>query len=156
MSKNLIYAIIQTESNFNQFAVSHSGAYGLMQIIPTTAGRDAYRYVKGRKGTPSKAYLFNAQNNIELGSAYLHILDKKYLSGISHPISREYCVISAYNTGSGNVLRTFSKDRKRAKQIINSKTPSEIYSILRKKLPYDETRKYLKKVITYKKDFVRL
>ena len=156
LSENLIYAIIQTESNFNQFAVSHAGALGLMQIVPTSAGRDAYSYTKGKTWTPSKSYLFNAKNNIELGSAYIQLLGNKYLEGIYNPISKEYCIISAYNTGSGNVLKTFSSNRNRAKNIINSKSPSEIYEILRNKLPYEETRRYLKKVVDYKKDFVNL
>ena len=156
ISENLIYAIIQTESNFNQFAVSHAGALGLMQIVPTSAGQDAYKYVKNRSWTPSKSYLFDAANNIELGSAYIQILGSRYLEGIYDPVSREYCVISAYNTGSGNVLKTFSKNRTSAKNIINSKMPSEIYNTLRNKLPYEETRRYLKKVVDYKKDFVNL
>jgi len=156
ISKNLIYAIIQTESNFNQFAVSGAGAIGLMQVVPASAGRDAYKYKKGKTWTPTKSYLFNAKNNIELGSAYLQLLNKKYLSGISNQISKEYCVISAYNTGSGNVLKIFSSNRTKATNIINSKKPSEIYSTLVKKLPYKETRRYLKKVVIYKKDFVNL
>lgn len=156
VSENLIYAIIRTESNFNQFAVSSAGALGLMQIVPTSAGRDAYLHVKGKKWTPSKEYLFDARNNIMLGSAYLNILDKKYLAGIYNTISREYCVISAYNTGSANVLGIFNKDRAKAKKIINSKKPSEVYSRLHSGLPYEETRRYLKKVINFKKDFVNL
>lgn len=156
VSENLIYAIIQTESNFNQFAVSHAGALGLMQIVPSSGGKDAYKHAKGKTWTPSKSYLFNANNNIELGSAYLQILQTKYLKGINNPISREYCVISAYNTGSGNVLKTFNQNRNRAKEIINTKTPAQIYSTLRTKLPYEETRRYLKKVVDFKKDFVSL
>ncbi len=156
ISKNLIYSIIKTESNFNQFAISSAGALGLMQIVPSSAGRDAYKYAKNKTWTPSKSYLFNAQNNIELGSAYLKLLGQRYLSGINNDITREYCVISAYNTGSGNVLKTFSTNRTKAKIIINKKTPAEIYKILREKLPYEETRNYLKKVVTYKKDFVNL
>ncbi len=156
VSETLVYAIIKTESDFNQFAVSGSGAYGLMQIIPTTAGRDAYLYTKGKKHTPTKTYLFNANNNIELGVAYLNILSKKYLAGIYNPISREYCVISAYNTGSGNVLKTFSKDRSKAKKVINTLAPNNVYIKLRKYLPYTETRNYLKKVVTAKKEFVHI
>ncbi len=156
LSENLVYAIIRTESNFNQFAVSHAGALGLMQIVPTSAGRDAYAYSKGKTWTPSKSYLFNAKNNIELGSAYLKLLFDKYLTGIHNPISHEYCVISAYNTGSGNVLKTFSSNRTKARDIINTKTPAQIYKTLREKLPYEETRRYLYKVVTFKKDFVSL
>ena len=156
VSQNLIYAIIQTESNFNQFAVSGAGAIGLMQIVPTSAGIDAYKYVKGKTWTPTKSYLFNAQNNIELGSGYLKILDKQYLKGINNDISKEYCVISAYNTGSGNVLKTFNTNRTKATSIINKKSPSEVYSTLVNKLPYKETRRYLQKVVNYKKDFINL
>ena len=156
VSENLIYSIIRTESNFNQFAVSSAGALGLMQVVPTSAGKDAYKFSRGKTWTPSKSYLFNAQNNIDLGSAYLKLLDTKYLSGIYNPITREYCVISAYNTGSGNVLKTFSKNRQTAKNIINKKTPAEVYTTLREKLPYKETRRYLMKVVNYKKDFVNL
>lgn len=156
ISENLVYAIIKTESNFNQYAISGAGALGLMQIVPTSAGRDSYKLVKKSNATPSKSYLFNAQNNIELGVAYLYILNEKYLPGISNPVSKEYCVISAYNTGSGNVLKTFDKNREKAKKIINSKTPYIIYNKLRTDLPYEETRKYLKKVVEYKKDFVNL
>jgi len=156
ISRNLVYAIIKTESNFNQYAVSGAGAFGLMQIVPTSAGKDAYKFVKGSNATPSKTYLFNANNNIELGVAYMHLLGEKYLAGISNPLSKEYCIISAYNTGSGNVLKTFNRDRTKAKAIINSKTPSAIYSKLRENLPYKETRRYLKKVVDYKRDFVNL
>ncbi len=156
ISQNLVYAIIKTESNFNQYAVSGAGAFGLMQIVPTSAGKDAYKFVKGSDSTPSKSYLFNAQNNIELGVAYIHILGEKYMPGINNPISKEYCVISAYNTGSGNVLRTFDKDRDKAKEMINSKSPAVVYDKLRKELPYEETRRYLKKVVDFKRDFVNL
>jgi membrane-bound lytic murein transglycosylase C len=156
ISENLIYAIIKTESNFNQFAVSSAGALGLMQIVPTSAGKDAYKYTKGQNWTPSRDYLFNAKNNIELGTAYLQILNLNYLDGIYNQVSKEYCIISAYNTGSGNVLKTFSANRNNAKDIINRKTPSEVYNTLKTKLPYNETRRYLQKVVNYKKDFVNL
>ena len=156
LSENLVYAIIQTESNFNQFAVSGAGAIGLMQIVPSSAGVDAYKHAKGKNWTPTKSYLFNATNNIELGSAYIQILEDKYLKGITNPISREYCVISAYNTGSGNVLKTFNSNRNRATTLINKKTPAEVYSTLRERLPYVETRNYLRKVVTYKKQFVNI
>lgn len=156
VSKNLVYAIIKTESNFNQFAISNAGAYGLMQIVPKTAGIDAYNYTKGKKWKPTKEYLFDAKNNIELGTAYLRLLDTEYLSGIYNNISREYCVITAYNTGSGNVLKAFSTDRQKAKNIINAQKPSQVYDSLQNNLKYDEPKRYLKKVLTFKKDFVRL
>lgn len=156
LSENLIYAIIKTESNFNQFAMSHAGALGLMQIVPTSAGRDTYKYLKGTDKTPSSSYLFNANNNIEMGSAYLKLLNTRYLNGIYNEVSKEFCVISAYNTGSGNVLKTFSSNRQKAKNIINSKSAMEVYNTLKLKLPYEETRNYLKKVVNNKKEFVNI
>lgn len=103
---------------------------------------------------PSKEYLFDAGNNIELGTAYLSLLAYNHLKLVQNEISREYCVISAYNTGAGNVLKTFSKDRTEAVNQINGRQPAEIYEKLRHDLPYEETRRYLEKVVTYRKQFI--
>ncbi len=154
ISKNLVYSIIKTESNFNPFAVSHVPAYGLMQIVPRSAGRDVYTLLNKKDGWPSGKFLFNAENNIQYGCAYIHILNYKYLAGVKDPVSREYCVISAYNTGAGNVFKTFSKKRKSALYSINSKPPLEVYNRLKTRLPYVETRRYLVKVMNSKKEFV--
>ena len=154
ISPSLVYAIIRTESNFNPFAVSSAPAFGLMQLVPTSGGREAYRHAKGSDEIPSKQYLFDAQNNIELGSAYLSVLTYKQLEPVANQVSREYCVISAYNTGPGNVLRTFSKDRVAAVNSINSLSPSGVYQKLRSSLPYEETRQYLHKVVNYRKQFI--
>ena len=154
VSTSLIYAVIRTESNFNPYAVSAAPAYGLMQLVPTSGGRDAYRKVKGNDGIPSKEYLFDANNNIELGTAYLHVLAYNQLEDIHDEVSREYCVISAYNTGTGNVLKVFSAKRTEATAAINSSRPATVYQKLRGGLPYQETRDYLKKVVDYRKQFV--
>jgi len=156
LNKSLVYAIIKTESNFNPYAISAAPAYGLMQLVPTSGGRDAFRYVKGRDQIPSRQYLFDAQNNIELGSGYLNIIHTRYLKNIQNPLSREYCVIAAYNTGSGNVLNAFHSDRERATRIINRMSPSQVYKHLRTKLKYHEARRYLLKVTEAQRHFVRL
>lgn len=156
INKSLIYAVIKTESNFNPFAVSHAPAYGLMQLVPTSGGRDAYYYVKGKDVAPKRDYLFNADNNIELGTAYLNIINRNYLKNIQNPVSREYCTIAAYNTGSGNVLHAFSHDRKKAVHIINSLHPSETYRKLRSGLSSKEARRYLEKVTKAQKAFVNI
>lgn len=155
ISPSLVYAVIRTESNFNPYAVSPVPAYGLMQLVPSSGGRDAYRRATGNDGIPSKEYLFDANNNIELGAAYVNVLAFNYLEMVQNEVSREYCVISAYNTGAGNVLKTFSKDRTEAVNMINRKSPSEVYAKLRADLPYEETRHYLEKVVTYRKQFVK-
>ena len=153
MEEALIFAIIKTESHFNPYAVSHIPAYGLMQVVPASAGRDVYRQLNGRDGIPTKEMLFTPHTNILYGSTYLNILFTRYLKGIKNKLSHEYCVIAAYNTGSGNVLSVFHKDRKRAVEIINSMSSSEVYRKLRTSLRYEEARNYLHKVTTAKKEF---
>jgi membrane-bound lytic murein transglycosylase C len=154
ISPSLVFAIIRTESNFNPFAVSSAPAYGMMQLVPTSGGRDAYRKVKGQDGIPSRDYLFDPQNNIELGTAYLNVLTYNQLEAVANSVSREYCVISAYNTGPGNVYRTFAKEQRVAVDQINSLQPAALYDRLRTSLPYQETREYLAKVVGFRKQFV--
>lgn len=153
ISPALVLGIIQTESNFNPYAVSGAPAYGLMQIVPSTAGADAYELIHGKKGTPTKEMLFNPETNIEYGVAYLSILFNRYLPGVKDRQSQEYCVITAYNAGAGSVLRTFSSDKNQAIARINNMSASQVYDTLRNKLPSDEGRRYLLKVTTHKKNY---
>lgn len=154
ISPSLVFAVIRTESNFNPFAVSSAPAYGLMQLVPTSGGRDAYRKAKGQDTVPSRDYLFDPENNIELGVAYLHVLSYDQLEQIENQVSREYCVISAYNTGSRNMYKAFSSDIVDAVNRINGLEPPAVYDRLRANLPYQETRDYLTKVVTSRKQFI--
>ncbi|MBA5762075.1 membrane-bound lytic murein transglycosylase MltC [Vibrio sp. 404] len=152
--EDLIYAIIKTESSFNPYAVSWANAYGLMQVVPKTAGRDVFKLVKKRSGEPSPEYLFNPENNIDAGTAYFYILKNRYLKDVEHPLTLEYTMISAYNGGTGGVLNTFNRyDRKRAMRDINSLQPNQVFWALTNKHPKAEARRYLEKVTNYKKDF---
>lgn len=144
----LVLAIMHSESSFNPVAKSHVPAYGLMQIVPTSAGKDASQKVYGKQLLLSPSYLYNAENNIKMGCAYLNILNYRYLKAITNPESRAYCVISAYNTGSGNVAKAFTgaTNVNTAATKINKMTPSQVYQHLIRNLPYEETRNYLKVV----------
>lgn len=146
--EELIYAIIHSESSFNPMARSHIPAFGLMQIVPRSAGIDTYRFLYGKKKLLSSSFLYEPKNNILIGSNYLHILYFKYLKNIKDPVSRLYCAIAAYNTGAGNVSRAFigSTNINKASKTINTMSSDEVYETLEKKLPYEETKKYLKKV----------
>ena len=153
----LVFAIMHSESSFNPRARSYVPAYGLMQIVPKTAGIDAYNYLYNEKRLVSGNYLYNSKNNITLGSAYLHILYYRYLRKIKNPTSRLYCTIAAYNTGAGNVAWAFTNNHSlnQAAAIINTMTPQEVYNKLINDLRYSEAKRYLqkvsKKVATYHK-----
>lgn len=156
VSESLVFGVIRAESNFNPFAVSSAPAYGLMQLVPSSGGREGYKYARGRNSAPSREFLFDAGNNIELGTAYLGLLASQKLKNVYNHASREYCVIAAYNTGPGNVLKAFSKDRYAALDRINRMQPPKVYDTLIHNLPYAETRRYVRKVVNYRKDYVHL
>lgn len=144
----LVLAVIDTESSFNPMARSHVPAFGLMQIVPKSAGRDASRLVFGRERLLTGVDLYNPSTNIQLGAAYLHLLDSRYLKGIKDPKSRQLCVIAAYNTGAGNVAWAFTgtKSIKKALPLINRLSSKQVYAHLRSNLKYKEAREYVQKV----------
>ncbi|KGJ99064.1 transglycosylase SLT domain-containing protein [Thalassotalea sp. ND16A] len=150
LSPSLMLAIMHTESYFNPKAQSHIPAYGLMQIVPRTASIDVNRFLYKKDEAMTQKTLFQPGSNIETGGAYIHILNSKYLKNITNDESRTYCVIAAYNTGSGNVAKTFNADKSRnvrkAAKVINKLSPQQVYDTLVGSLPYEETRNYLKKV----------
>ncbi|OOE94253.1 murein transglycosylase C [Salinivibrio sp. AR647] len=156
ISEKLIYAIIKTESSFNPYAVSWANAYGLMQVVPKTAGRDVFKLVKKRRGQPTPEYLFDPEKNIDMGTAYFYILKNRYLKAVRDPLSLHYSMISAYNGGTGNVLLTFDNNRERAMQDLNRLKPNQVYWALTHRHPSSESRRYLQKVTRYQKDFAQL
>lgn len=152
VDESLILAIMETESSFNPYAVSHSDALGLMQVVQHSAGRDVFK-MKGKWGQPSRSYLFDPENNIDTGTAYLAMLQTSYLAGIVNPTSRRYAVITAYNGGAGSVLRVFSGDKNRAFMVINDMQPDDVYQALTTRHPSAESRRYLYKVSNLQKHY---
>ncbi len=152
-----IFATIETESYFNPLARSNIPAYGLMQIVPTTAGIDAYYALTKKKKLLPPAYLYNAHNNIELGAKYMQIIRYNYLKGIRNPLSRLYCSATAYNAGIGSLFRVFANSKfakEDAIKKINSMTPDEVYARLRtsKRLTL-EAREYVKHIKTRSENY---
>ncbi len=125
----LILAIIKTESGFDSLATSHKNARGLMQIMDSTAediNRDG-EVVEGTDGLN----IYDEATNIALGCKYFASLVTKYNGNY-------YLAICAYNAGMGNVDKWINEG------IINNK----LDSCDNNNIPYEETKKYLKKVIT--------
>ncbi|MDN0087241.1 transglycosylase SLT domain-containing protein [Yersinia nurmii] len=147
VDETLIKAIIQVESGYNPEVVSTSNAIGLMQIKASTAGRDAYR-MKGRNGQPSSRELKDPAVNIDIGTAYINILQNQQLVGISDPQTLRYATIVSYANGAGAMLRTFSSDKKLALNKINRLSPNEFYQHIQTKHPAPQAPRYLWKVDT--------
>lgn len=153
---SVILAIIETESSFNPRAVSAVPAFGLMQLVPKTAGVDAYNLVYGSKKVVTPSYLFDQRNNLELGAAYFHILTNRYLKHIDNDLSRFYCAVASYNTGVGNLARTFTGNKSISEAVtkINAMTPEQVYGYLLENLSASETKNYLKKIVSRREKYV--
>ena len=77
------------------------------------------------RSTVIGSYLY--KQNIEIDSAYFHILFYKYLSSIKNPKSRLYYCIARYSTAARNTALAFS-----GHNIINIMSPKEVYYIFKK------------------------
>lgn len=156
----LIFGIIYQESRFNPNAVSQAEAYGMMQLVPRSGGLEAFRKAKGESVQPTKDYLMDPENNIELGATYLSMLLFDYWTkGVGNMPSREYCVISGYNTGPGNVSRAFTGSTGKlneAQAKANAMSPDELFDFLRVNLPYAETRDYLLRVTAARRHYKQM
>lgn len=145
----LLLAIIHTESSFNPLARSPIPAFGLMQIVPTSAGKDVSNFLQGKPLLLSPEYLFQADNNVEAGSTYVHILSNRYFKNVRNVQSRIYMSIAAYNTGPGSVAKTLSgsKSLNQASIAANAMSAEKVYTLMVNNLPAQETRNYLQKVV---------
>jgi len=84
ISEDLIRAVISVESNYDQYAVSKSGAMGLMQIIPKTS-------LDLGLEKP-----FDIYENVDAGVKYLKSLLTRYNGDLEKSLA-------AYNAGPENV-----------------------------------------------------
>lgn len=148
INEPLIYAVIEQESYFNPMAKSSANAYGLMQLVPDSGGRDANHYIHGIDKAPEPEYLFDPDNNVELGTGYLKKQMEVYFKDVTDPGCRMLCAIAAYNTGQGNVYYAFTGRRKPdgAFKEINRYSYEQLYEHLKMHLPHSETRDYIQKV----------
>ena len=96
----MLAAVIYQESKFSINTVSHRGATGLMQVMPSTA----------------KHYdvtdLLDPQQNIMAGTSHLERLQKMFRSPEISPEQQIKFVLAAYNAGEGRIgdCRKFAAD----------------------------------------------
>ncbi|NVJ68253.1 MAG: transglycosylase SLT domain-containing protein [Gammaproteobacteria bacterium] len=122
-----LMGVTRQESAYGPYAVSGAGAYGLMQVLPSTA--KIYSKKLGVKYSNRKD-LFKPHTNIEMGSNYLKL---RYDELDQNPIYAS----AAYNAGKHRIDKWKAFGR----------FPTEIWI---EAIPYTETRDYIKKVMTYR------
>jgi soluble lytic murein transglycosylase-like protein len=157
MDAPLIYAVMEQESAFNPMAQSWVPAYGLMQLVPKSGGRDAYRYVYKVDQIPSPDFLFDPDNNVQLGTGYLKLLMSSTFAKVKDVRCRMLCAIAAYNTGAGNVSRAINGTTNISKAIptINSMTYDQLFEYLKANLPHAETKDYIQKVTSKMEKYIK-
>ncbi len=98
----LVVALIRCESSFNNYAVSHVGAMGLMQVMPDTG-----IYLADKAGFKLQRHtnLFDSELNVELGTAYLADLIGRFGS-----VEK---ALVAYNAGPTLARKILAKKDKR-------------------------------------------
>ncbi len=88
----LLTSLVLQESRFDPSAESWSGAYGLMQLMPSTGeqfGIDIYS---------------SPENNIRAGIKYIQWLQQLFEEKVSDEEERIKFILAAYNVGPGHVL----------------------------------------------------
>lgn len=97
----LVAAIIKNESGFDNKAVSHVGAVGLMQIMPETG-----RWIAGQMGLKDyqEANLYQTRTNIRMGCWYLSELAYEFKNNLA-------LMLIAYNAGRGQTRQWMQQYR---------------------------------------------
>ena len=127
----LVLALMRQESVFDPDAVSPAQAYGLMQLLPSTAARVAGMPA----GTPLP--LTDPQFNIETGTAYLRQLLDRYNGNTIQ-------AIAAYNGGENAVDRWLKR------------YPGLAEDEFVEYISYRETRNYVKQVLKNYRTYQRV
>ncbi len=122
-----VYAVIRQESAFQSDIISVAGALGLMQLMPATAKRVAKKQQILLKNDED---LFVPDINIALGTAYLRDLLNQFND--NHLLAT-----AAYNAGPSRAKRWGKK---------YGCLPPDIWIEL---IPFNETRKYVQRVLSY-------
>lgn len=120
----LIYALMMYESNFDEDALSHKGAIGLMQIIPRTA-----KYVRGKLSNPPSHSLYKPEVNIKIAGLYLGELIKYFKGNF-------ILALLAYNAGNSFAQRRYMENKGRE------------MDILVETLPSIQMKNYIKKIVS--------
>lgn len=146
-----VMAMIHAESYFNPLARSHLPAFGLMQVAPSTMGREATAEILGEPHLLSPDYLLNAEKNIEVGTALLGRLYHQEAAAIRNPQSRWYFVQSIYKIGLPEAARYFDSngDADKAMASINTLQPSPVLQRLMRQDAAPALRDYLAQVQQY-------
>ena len=134
VDRNLVASVILAESKFRKDATSVHGARGLMQIMPETGSWIATQI---EDDSFSVDKLYNVNMNIKYGTWYLSELQTEFEGN-------EVLALAAYNAGRGNVYEWMEKYH----WDINFKDYT--------KIPFPETREYVKRVLENKKHYNRL
>ncbi|MBI5243783.1 MAG: transglycosylase SLT domain-containing protein [Elusimicrobia bacterium] len=140
MDPALIYAVIHTESWFNPKARSNAGAFGLMQLVPRTAGMEAYKFLNKEEKLLTPEYLYDPDNNILLGATYLNMLLTRHFGKIKNPDNRRLVSVGAYNCGPGCMRKSVV-----SKHDMDGLSGGEVLRLIRTLTP-KETQEYVPRV----------
>lgn len=125
LQEDILYALIRSESFFDNDIESWAGAVGLTQLIPSTAADIA------RKLKVSDYDLHDPKTNIEFGAFYLEELVPRVNDSMLH-------ALFSYNAGITNVRRW----------IAAYPQFSTIPDIFLEVIPFSETREYGRKILS--------
>jgi len=132
MDWRLLASLIYQESKFHPEVVSWAGAFGIMQLMPETAGE---------YGVDS---LSSVADQIEAGIKYIKLIDKQLPEEIVEREERIKFILASYNVGIGHVLDARRLAEKYGKDP-NAWTNSVDYFILNK----SNSKYYTDKVVYY-------